>query len=316
MDIENMVENIPAEDKKPEKKKPGRPKKQVPEHDIAIKGVVSNPSNNQNIMEFVYSNPPLFKKLFNFFKLNSVIELEIVFDLNHVYITRMDHFGKSKLCCKIYCDKIPHYFCNQRRSIGVNRESIETFFHSVNTAYFRVTFFMREEYSKSVINVSLKNCTLGNRDNHELELIEIGDKCEPIPDDIDANYPLRFTFPSKFFKKTITDIYQSSNKILTIEKNGLDPLCLKYSVDRKVSSCSTYSEPEKINLYTEIKDGDIFGVSVKLEHIIGFAKAGLGDYITISAHPFEPLVFRAILDNGICVVTMVTETIKHNPADK
>jgi hypothetical protein len=313
MEIEKMIDNMPTEDKKPvvEKKKPGRPRKKLPEHDIPINGVVDAPSNPHNMMEFVYSNPPLFKKIFGLFKNHFVIELSMVFDEKHLIMCRPDHLGKSIICVKIFCEKVPHYFCKRRIDTGVNRGHIETFFHSINTAYFRVTFFVREEYSKSVLNVSLKNCILGNRDNHELELIDISDKCEPIPDDIDDKYPLKFTFPSKFFKKIITDIHQSS-KVLTIEKNGLEPLCLKYCTDRKVPSCSTYNEPEKINLYSEIEANDIFSVSVKIEHILQFAKAALGDFVTISADHTKPIVFRSILDNGVCMVTMMTEIIKND----
>jgi hypothetical protein len=299
------------EDKKPEKKRPGRPRKQLPEHDIPINGVVAKPSNDNNVMEFVYSNPPLFKRLFGCFKLNSVIEINMVYDTNQLVMCMPDHLGKSIICAKIFCDKIPHYYCKRKVELGVNREHIETFFHSMNNAYFRVTFFVREEYSKSVLNISLKNCNIGNRDNHEIELIDISEKCDPIPDNIDDNYPIKFTFPAKFFKKTITDISQRS-KILTIEKNGLEPLCLKYSTDRKVASCSSYNEPDKINLQSTIVDGKIFSVSVKLEYILAFAKSALGDFITISADYTNPIIFRSVLDNGVCVVTMKTETVKND----
>jgi energy-converting hydrogenase Eha subunit C len=160
-----------------------------------------------------------------------------------------------------------------------------------------------------MLNVVLKNYEIGNDDIYEIDLIDVSERCESIPTDIDKDYPLKFNLPTKFFKKMINDISQCSN-FVTIEKNGLDPLQIKYTASRRMTSCSTYKDPEKINLVSTVGATDIFSVSIKIDYLTAFAKSGIGETISISAHKYLPIVFRSTLDNDVCSVMMMTEILK------
>ena len=46
------------------KKRPGRPKKVNINIPVEIRGIVDKPSSDDNVLEVVYQNPKLFKKIF------------------------------------------------------------------------------------------------------------------------------------------------------------------------------------------------------------------------------------------------------------
>jgi hypothetical protein len=276
------------------KKRPGRPRKKTITAPFEVKGVVDQPTAPENVVEVVYENPRIFKKLFTLYKSYVVDDLIIDFAAETISMITKSHTGKTISFATFNCKLLNHYYCKAAKRICVRRECLSDIFKSLDKVHCKITFLLKEEFQKSILYIIIKDCEMDNEQNYEVELIEKFDNT--IPNSIDdENYPLKFELPSKNFKKIIADISNLSN-MLTVQKRGEEPLEFTYEQAKKINMTLVFKNHDKIKLRSAVDPGDILSASVMIPYIKPFSNSNIGDNVLISVDRYGPMSFMTELD--------------------
>jgi len=105
---------------------PGRPPRKVISN-TPIRGIVDDKEDDDNIIEFSYYDPTIFKNLFSLFKNLKARELYLSFTKDSFIIKTRDHSG-NRMFIKFDCNKAIHYYCSEPINICVNRDNIQPIF--------------------------------------------------------------------------------------------------------------------------------------------------------------------------------------------
>jgi len=283
-----------AEEEAKGKKRPGRPRKKVVAAPVEIKGIVNQPSEQSHLVEMVYQNPAIIKKIFNVLRGYNCDDVVIDFDANTMKILAKSHDNKTTIFPSFNCKLLNHYYCKEPKRICVKRSRLSDLFKSLDKFPCKVTWLLKEEFQKSVLYVIIRNLVLNNEKQHEVELTEKFNNDAPGPID-DARYPLKFTLPSKDFKQEIADIMLVSES-LTIQKRSEDPLEITYELPKEVSTVNVFRDQNTIALQSDIEPGDVVAASIMITYIKAFSNANLGTHVRIAVDKFQPMSFTTDLD--------------------
>lgn len=276
------------------KKRPGRPRKKVIAAPFEINGIAAAPKNAENIVEVIYENPRIFKKLFTLYKSYVVDDLIIDFGRDTIKIISKSHTGKSLNFTTFNCKLLNHYYCKEPKRICVRRECLSDIFKSLDKIHCKITFRLTEERQMSILFINIRDCEMDDEQLYEVELIEKFDNT--IPNDFDdTKYPLSFELPAKSFKKKIADIANLST-MLTIRKRGGQPLEFTYDLPKKINMTGVYLNQDKIKLKSTIEDDDILCASIMIPYIKPFSNANIGDNVKIAVDRYLPMSFMTELD--------------------
>jgi len=291
-----------SQDPQGTKKKPGRPRKRVPVVPVERHGIAIDPTVDENIMEFVYENPKLFKKIFTLYKSYVVGEVLIEFRADSMRFISHDHTKKVHIFADFDCHMLNHYYCAKPEVAGqlplrvsVKAESLSKTFKNLDKVPCKITFILKRDEYRNILHVVIKDGEMDDEQNYEIELIDQV-KVTIRPEDFDdRRYPLKFTIPTKNFKKKITDIYNVS-PALTIQKRGDAPLEFTYDVPKKVSLVSVYKNHDQIRLQSTVDSNDILSASIMLELLKPFSNSNMGEQVAVSVDKFLPTSFTSELD--------------------
>lgn len=306
MSDETKIEEISS--LKPEKKKPGRPKKNVATQPKPRNGVVMTPSDAQHYIEFLYDKPLIFKKLWQFFKLMAVEKLHMSFLKDSIIIYCSDHHNKSRIRVNIDCTKVNHYYCTNELDIGLLCKNPELIMSTIDRTYSSILFLSTHNNIQKNIQIILKN-DLNIEETHKIELIGEYDKIVDDDKFLDEGYAIKFKLDGKRFKKMISDIKNFSDQI-TIRKDGPDDnLVFEYTKnDKKIKSAHIVKNSESISLRDTLKEEDSFRTSFKIDYVKPISGALLNEVIEIYADESKPLKFLIQMDE-IVSLTILTDII-------
>ena len=295
-----------------EKKKPGRPKKQTVICDIEMRGVVSAPVCPDDIIELVYGDPMMFKKILQLCKAFGVNNLELHFTTDSAKLLMRDHLGKSTIVVTVHGKCMNLYHCRSSVRLCTRREDLELVLNNLNKNHYKITFLVKEEL-KTTLFVVVKDTELNNDDTYEVEMTLIPDDTDYLarPADSDENYPLKFKIPSKHFKNKVCNTNKISDTF-TIQKCGTEALQLTCDKTGKVSWTGAYNDATKIDLQSKLSPNDIFNVSVSIAYIKPFSDACIGDETLIAVDKREKISFTTWMnENGAlgpaCTIKVFTE---------
>jgi len=277
----------------PAKKRPGRPRKKIDNVAYKINGIVDKPTHDENLLEMVYDNPRIFKKIFTLFRGYTSNEVMIKFDkIGCVFITK-GHLQQTTQIAKIRGKLLNHYYCKEDIKICVRCDELEKIFCSFDRTHYRITFVLKEDY-RSTLHIFVRDDDMDKIDHYEIELISRSSDLETALLD-DSKYPLKFKFPSRHFKTQIRDI-SSLCHIFSFTKNETEPLAITYEVKNSLKFFSQYTNKEKIDLQSTLDPNDILTVSVKVALVKPFSNACIGDTVYISCDKLQPICFMTELD--------------------
>lgn len=272
---------------------PGRPK--TVRQDIPlIHGIVPDPAQEGNIVEFVYHNPRIFKKKMSIYKAYSCSEVIMVFRADGLAIYGKDHIGKVTLCEFTNGAMINHYYCLESTAIAVKREDFDHIFNIVGKMHSKITFVMSGD-ARSKLYVSIGESEFDVSTTFWLNIQPVPDVAArlclaELPDmSSDADYPIRFSVSSPHLKTTINSI-SSLSDVMMIQKNagaGL-VLCADNATTAKLDFMIVYNSSQKIKLDATEEDG-IFAASVYIEYVSPFAGANAGETVQVRADHMRPL---------------------------
>lgn len=277
------------------KKRPGRPPKKRPEMNVAeVLGIADKPVNPDDIVEMVYCNPLVFKKLLSLDKAYEVNEIEMIFELNGLRLKSKDHLGKSTIYKTIDGRWMNYYYCKERVRICVKREYLEKILGNLDKNQYKITFLLKENY-RSTLYIIVKDYQYDKDKSYDVEVIYKPNAEADDNRDDDTHYPIKFAFDSKHFKAEINQVRKMS-PLLTIQKSGDEPLQFTFDEAKKLNYNGRYNNPVKIKLDNRLPLDDIFTVSVVIDYIKPFSNSCIGDDVYIAADKKEKISFLTYLD--------------------
>jgi hypothetical protein len=294
-----------------EKKKPGRPKKKVMTAPIEVHGIIDKPANTEDVMELVYCNPSLFKKLLQLYKQFDVSEVEMSFTKEGIDIFCTDHLKKSNIYTFIDGKCMNLYYCKEPVHICVTQENLDSILGTLGKNHYKITFLLKENNFRTTMYIVVKDIEYNNDDSYDVDIVykpEAQQQARPLDNDI--NYPIKFKVSAKHFKTRINTIKKSSPNFI-IQKAGDGPIQFTFDKAQKVGFTGVYNDSDKIDLKSTISQDDIFSVSVNIGYIKPFSNSNIGEEVYIAADTNEKISFMTYLDKKdigyACRIKIFTE---------
>lgn len=274
-----------------EKKKPGRPRLKPVRDAIPKNGIAKEPNKSTNAMELIYDNPDAFKKIFNMFKAMMVDTVTFTFQPDKAIIRARDHYGKSDISVVINGNRMNHYYCDETFSIKLNANTVGKIIRIIDNKYITITLITKKAERHKSLHIVYKN-DIKIDEYREINLIDTG-ALEPCDNLKENTHQVKFTLPSKFFKKMIGDI-SGFTDYLVFEKAGEGPLTYRY--DNVTMKCKhVVKDPKMISFESTMGPEDIFGATIVLDYIKALSGSLISKHITIFASS-KCLIFQSIIN--------------------
>lgn len=269
------------------KKKVGRPKKDRIDTHITFNGIQDAPKVPEDVMELVYDNPQIFKKIIQIFTSYQAAEIEMSFDRNGVKMFAPDHNQQSNIYVILDGRGMNHYYCKEPLRICVKCSLLDAVFQTIGKTHYKIMFVCRDDYRSKLYCVT-NSSTHENSKTYDIPVIIN----PPVnrPNDDDTEYPIKFTLSAAGFKDLINPRLGST---ITIEKRGTEALQLVYDKVNQLGCIDRYPVSDKINLESKIGPDEIFSASICVKYVRSLASKNIGSTIQIAAHKTKKMSFTA-----------------------
>lgn len=288
---------------------PGRPPSKPPAPSLDKKGIVDEPKDINNRLEFVYSDPLIFKSLFVYFKNIKAREIHLKCSPEGLTFFARDHSKTSRIFASIPGNNINWYYCKSTFWLGINRDNIEKIFNSIDKTFFKIVIVQTHDDHNSLI-IIFKDSEIEKECNYKILLSSYTEdnnlyEAESIANETD--YLIEFTLTAKQFKKTINDASNYS-EMITFEKIGDNPLQLLYAKSGIIYN-ETYKSDSKISLKSNISSNKIFRATIKINNIKSLASSMVTDEIRILCRSDEDILFKCVIDTKALTVNTLTQLL-------
>jgi len=298
----------------PAKKGPGRPRKTPKKEPPPRQGLRSKQDEN-SVLEFFYSIPTVFKKIINFFKALESAQIQFIFRPAEVILYGEDHFGKSKIRVRFDGTKMHRYYCEKEFEIGLSTSELLKITNKVDKDYTSIVINSKKSNTNKSIDILYWN-ELSIQERHKIELIQQYNQLSNDNEFNDEKYQLSFNLPGKYFKKTMTDIKNISDKLnITKEIHGVNlPIYFNYISNNKKIQCRHVIKHinGKINVECNMRPNETVRVDLKVEYIKPIASSHISDNIRIYVDENKKLLTKAYIDDDAIEIKTLTEIIKSN----
>jgi hypothetical protein len=299
-----------AADKDVKKNKPGRPRKNPIRQPQKRIGLVSNPADERNYVEFLYDNPERFKKIFSYFKSHAVNKVFITFKESSIFFWCEDNAQKNKMRVKIDCNLVNHYYCPNTLSVGISCDHLENIMATIDKTYNSILILSQRDSLQNYIQIILKDDSHTD-ESYKIELIEEYNNFHNIDHIFDEQdeYMLYFTLPSKKFKSMINNMAAFTDQVSIELHSANDPLLFQYlSRDNKIKHTTTIRNNMFV-LKQQLDENDTFRTSFVIDYVKAISSSLISDSITVYADEDRPLLFTNVIDGGCIEVRTLTNII-------
>lgn len=294
------------------KRPPGRPPKNmvINNNDVVKSGIMTEPINKSNCIEFLYMKPVIFKDLFKFFKSIFAQYIQFIFRSEEIIIYCIDNHKQTQILVKIDATKVNSYFCRNSIEISVDRNEMLSILNKIDKTYTSITISSNNNTSQQNIMVSLKNSDEVIM-NHQLSLISNVNSMNNEYDFMDTDYMIHFKLKNKIFKQTILDIRQIAKQFDITQDSMHDNIILKYiSENKRIISDHIIGTKEKIELESKLQDDESFRLNLNIETIKPLATEQIADDIHIYIDENKQFMTKSYLDdNCITIITLTNLSI-------
>lgn len=290
---------------------PGRPPSKPAPPALERRGIVSAPRDSNNRLEFVHSDPTIFKSLFTYLKNIKARDVHLRCNPRGLTFFARDHSKTSRVVAVVAGDHVNWHYCEGEFWLGLNREHVEKMFASIDKTIFKITIIQTIDDPNSLTFV-FKDAEIEKECNYKVNLSiyprdhDLYDAERVLtPAAMTANFPIEFTLSAKQFKKSIGDASNYS-ETLTFEKVGLHPLQLTYAKVNMVYN-EVYRSAAKIALRSAVPEGAIFRATVKIANVKSLASSMVTDDVRILCREESDIMFRSAIDAKAMVVSTLTK---------
>ena len=277
-----------------EKKRPGRPRKKQAGFVIPYTGIITS-EHEESILDIIYENPIMFKKIFTIFKTHNVESIHVKFEPTMTKMYAQDPIKKNQIYIEVLGDKMNRHYCKYTIDVIINSDVYKRILSSITKECIFIGFNMTTMHRLILITKIPEHDMETHSHLDVQENLEYNWNIEDFIKDINT-YNLNFELSAKIFRTKITNL-KSCADVLIIEKNGHKPLKFNAVYNDKHGEDNTFFlTDDKIKLYSNLSENDLFGTSVYLEHIKSVASTNIADNIIIYVDKVRDIVFKFILD--------------------
>lgn len=283
---DNQLDNMEPHESK---KKPGRPKKKVSAAVDKCLGVVDKPTNERNLVELMYRDSTLFKKIISLLHSYNVSIVEITFDTNFVSFEGSVP-SKLRIIATINASEMTQYYCKTPTQVCIKCDALDLILGTA-AKLSTIQFSLQDDTRRSTLYCCLSDVEYKCDDLFDIEIIMRADKDEVRRTFDDTNYPVKLQLGSKHFKALCNNMSKFADKFC-IQHVGGGRLQLKFGQPRK-GGIKIYNNNEKIGLNSAIDQEDILSVTMCVSVIEPFSKSCFGDTVVLSVDKQQPMSFLA-----------------------
>lgn len=290
---------------------PGRPPSKAPAPPLDRKGIVDSPKDSNNRLEFVYSDPTVFKALFTYFKNIKARDIHLRCSPAGLTFFARDHSKTSRVVAVVAGEHVNWHYCEGEYWLGINREHVEKMFASIDKTFFKITIVQTQDDPNSLTFI-FKDAEIDKECNYKVTLSayapdnDLYDAEKTLTTEgLLANFPIEFTLTAKQFKKSISDASNYSDTV-TYEKLGTHPLQLTYNKSNMMY-IEVYRTADKVCLRSSVADTSTFRCMVKLSNVKSLASSMVTDDVRILCREEGDILFRSAIDAKALVVSTMTK---------
>jgi hypothetical protein len=284
---------------------PGRPPSKPPAPLLDKKGIVEEPKDPSNRIEFVYSDPSIFKSLFVYFKNIKAREIHLRCNKEGLTFFARDHSKTSRIFAHVPCKNVNWYYCGDTYWLGINRDNIEKIFASIDKTFFKIVIIQTHDDPNS-LTIIFKDSEIEKECKYKIILSSFAEDDDLYEAErIGNEFMIEFTLTAKQFKKTINDASNYSETI-TFEKIGDNPLHITY-VKSNIVYNEVYRSPDKISLKSNVSSNVSFRSTIKINNIKALASSMVTDEIKILCKSDEDILFKSVIDSNSLIVNTLTK---------
>lgn len=302
-----------GDNEKKTNRRPGRPPKKLPHPPLKKKGIISEPTTPDTAIELMYGFPIILKKVMAHFKSLATEKIQVIFRPEEVIMFGRDHNKHSRTRVRIDGKKLHYYYCKGVYKMIFVRREIELILNKVDKDYRHLIIHASVQHIKKYIVFSFEN-GMKIDEKHHITLREgkTSDEMDNENDFLDEDsYTLSFTFPGKYFKKTISDIRTISKELGIVQESKDDPLDLVYrSKNQKIQSKHTCKNSKTtINFKSKLDDDETFRVDIMVDYIKPISQAQVADSVDIFVDENKQFMTRSTFEDGTIEIKTLTEII-------
>lgn len=293
------------------KRGPGRPPNDNKKSKEERKGVCDKPLCDGNAIEFYYTFPIIFKKIYALYKSINANNIYIIFNTDSVTLISKSYSDQCIVRAVIDCTNVHRYFCQKRLILKMSRKNSESIINRIDPKFYSSIKIVVHEYTNIVDNAVIihYNNTLQVESIHRLNLCST-DECDIVEDWNHTLYPLDFTLERKDIKKFINDIGNISKGTMMIEKAGKYPLKFKYATEcNVVTGTEVFKNDETIKLHSDLAATEIIATSINLADIKSITNVQISDKTNIFVDNKKKLLMKFNMDGKTveCKVLLAVE---------
>jgi hypothetical protein len=282
------------------KRGPGRPCIDNKNRNIVPLGICNIPENSDNLIEFKFNNPNVFKRIFTLFKAHNVSEIKLIFERENITMLGESYSKECNFRLVVDCRYVYKYYCVRPVYLLISRVLMGLIIDKIDANFYSDIQFTVPNYNEHIrsMSISLFNSNLNSVANHTLNLASIPT--------IEVNrlwnkddYRLSFQFNKKNFKKIINDIESVANKFIIEKVEGQYPLVLKYTKDCNVIEVIESYDPVKLDLESNMTEFEIIAATLKVVNIKSIANAQIGPFVKLYIDNEKKLLIAFDLEDSV-----------------
>jgi hypothetical protein len=308
--LDDYIDDSDSESDQPEKRGPGRPRKNVPRVKLDRLGIVQNPINKdepetkRHHYELLYENPLMFKKIFTLFKVYSVEHINMSFIKDRVFMYSITQDGKIKLCVEIFCERMNKYYCAEPIHVTLDTEYFHTIFQTVSKDYSKIIFVTTNESQQSRMWIIFVDDE-GEESQYAIDLNPV--KNNPLPDILSVlnkehEYPISFDLPFKSLKRKITEYGNLKVEKINIEQTVTDGVRELYfsceTSNGRIKNTSPLKNSSKMNLISTY-DEQLFVAPIYINSIKPLSSTLISDKVRLCIDNQRDMICTSCLDYDI-----------------
>jgi len=284
-------------------RKPGRPPKNTCNlGNIQTYGIIAEGSeeykkiSQDTIVEFVYDNAKLFKKLFACYEKYGIVFTRWEFLPTCIRLDMLDITETSRVYTEISGNMLISYYCRQPLVAYIRQSVLAEMFKPLDKNIIKFTMRIRRDTARS--HMEFIYCGDGSETKEDIPIVSEPNDFKVLPPASADDYPLKFELKAKELKRVVDRSLEKTDTI-TIQKDGPGNLYIKKENNKGRPTVIVYNDPEKINLFSAIKPDDIFAATIPNIYIKKFAGSHGGEFVTISADKYKDLCIESLIDRKV-----------------
>lgn len=297
----------------PAKRKPGRPRKNPLKEPPKRSGILTEPTNKDNMIELMYDKPQNFKKLSQFWKSITADKIVLSFRPDRVMMFAKSYKEKNVVRTRILGSKVSSYYCPTVMHVVVLFANLDIILQKLDKAYETIAFVITTKHRDKMMHCILQN-EFDIPEYYDIDILQdipFVNQFENVFDE-SIPYPLQFKLPGKYFKRTISDVKLFDEQWTITMMGNLGNLMFTFrSVNGQVRARNVPKDVKKVIEVNELKADELFNVSVFAADLKPTSAAQLSEIIHFKAAKDRQLWIWKDLDDGAIFVDVLVDIINY-----